>query len=52
LQDSSGRTLASGSTRITDNSSPSSLARDPKRKQPLYFEKRMLQRWLTSLKTS
>jgi hypothetical protein len=51
LQDSSGRTLASGSTRITDNSSPSSMAH-PKRSQALYYEKRMLERWLRSLKTS
>jgi hypothetical protein len=52
LQDSSGRTLASGSTRIVDNSSPSSLAHHPKRSQALYYEKRMLERWLRSLKTS
>lgn len=51
LQDSSGRTLASGSTRITDNSSPS-MAQHPKRSEPLYYEKRMLERWLRSLKTS
>jgi hypothetical protein len=52
LQDTSGRTLASGSTRIVDNSSPSSLAHHPKRSQGLYYEKRMLERWLRSLKTS
>ena len=52
LLDSSGRTLASGSTRITDTSSPSSLAHHPKRSQALYYEKRMLERWLRSLKTS
>lgn len=52
LQDSSGRTLASGSTRIVDNSSPSSLAHHPKRSQALYYEKRMLERWLRSLKIS
>ena len=52
LQDSSGRTLASGSTRITDSSSPSSMAHHPKRSEPLYYEKRMLERWLRSLKTS
>lgn len=51
LQDSSGRTLASGSTRITDSSSPS-MAQHPKRSEPLYYEKRMLERWLRSLKTS
>jgi hypothetical protein len=52
LQDSSGRTLASGSTRLVDNSSPSSLAHHPKRKEALYYEKRMLERWLRSLKTT
>jgi hypothetical protein len=52
LQDSSSRTLASGSTRIVDNSSPSSLAHHPKRSQALYYEKRMLESWLRSLKTS
>jgi hypothetical protein len=52
LQDSSGRTLASGATRIVDNSSPSSLAHHPKRSEGLYYEKRMLERWLRSLKTS
>src|SRR5258708_38123756 len=36
LQDSAGRTLANGTTRITDNSSQSSLAHDPKRSTPLY----------------
>jgi len=52
LQDSSGRTLASDSPRISDNSSPSSLAHYPKRSGALYYEKRMLERWLRSLKTS
>jgi DUF3016 family protein len=52
LQDSSGRVVASGNTRITDTSSQSSLAHDPRRKQALYYEKRMLERWLRSLKTS
>ena len=52
LQDSSGRTLANGSTRITDNSSPSSMAHHSKRSSALYYEKRMLERWLKSLKTS
>src|SRR5258707_5531451 len=41
LQDSAGRTLANGTTRITDNSSQSSLAHHPKRSTPLYYEKRM-----------
>ena len=52
LQDSSGRTIASGSTRLVDNSSPSSSALHSKRNQALYYEKRMLQRWLKSLKTA
>jgi hypothetical protein len=52
LQDSSGRIVASGDTRITDTTSPSSLAHDPRRKQALYYEKRMLDRWLRTLKTS
>jgi hypothetical protein len=52
LQDSSGRVVASGDTRITDNSSRTSLARDPRRKQALYYEKRMLERWLRTLQTS
>jgi hypothetical protein len=42
LQDSSGRTLASGSTRITDTSNPSSLAaRQRSGSEPLYYEKQM-----------
>jgi hypothetical protein len=52
LQDSSGRVVASGNTRITDTTSQTSLAHDPRRKQALYYEKRMLERWLRSLKTS
>jgi hypothetical protein len=52
LQDSSGRTLTSGSTRITDNSSHSSLARQRSASEPLYYEKKMLQRWLRSVKPS
>jgi Protein of unknown function (DUF3016) len=52
LQDSSGRTLTSGSTRITDNSSQSSLARQRSASEPLYYEKKMLQRWLRSVKPS
>jgi hypothetical protein len=52
LQDSAGRTLANGTTRITDNSSQSSLAHHPRRSTPLYYEKRMLERWLKSSKTS
>ena len=52
LQDSSGRTLASGSTRITDTSNPSSLANRQHGSGPLYYEKRMLEKWLRSIKTS
>jgi hypothetical protein len=53
LQDSSGRTLASGSTRITDTSSPSSMvARQRGASEALYYEKQMLQKWLNSVKTS
>jgi hypothetical protein len=53
LQDSSGRTLASGSTRITDTSNHSSLAnRQRGSSGPLYYEKRMLEKWLRSIKTS
>jgi hypothetical protein len=52
LQDSSGRALANGSTRITDTPSPSSMAHQGRRSQALSYEKRMLERWLRSLKTS
>jgi hypothetical protein len=52
LQDGSGRTLASGSTRITDTSNPSSLARQRSGSGPLYYEKQMLEKWLRSVKTS
>jgi Protein of unknown function (DUF3016) len=52
LQDSSGRVVASGDTRITDTTSQTSLAHDPRRKQALYYEKRILDRWLRTLKTS
>src|SRR5260370_14390350 len=53
LQYSSGRTLASGSTRITDTSNPSStVARQRSASEALYYEKQMLQKWLDSVKTS
>jgi hypothetical protein len=52
LQDSSGRTLASGSTRITDTSNPSSLANRQRSGSALYYEKQMLEKWLRSVKTS
>jgi hypothetical protein len=48
LQDSAGKTLANGSTRITDTTrhslSPSSSS------EPLYYEKRMIEKWLQSIK--
>ena len=53
LQDSGGRTTASGSTRITDTSNPSSMvARKRSASEPLYYEKQMLEKWLKSVKTS
>jgi len=53
LNDSGGRTLASGSTRITDTSNPSStVARQRSASEALYYEKQMLDKWLKSLKTS
>jgi hypothetical protein len=53
LQDSGGRTLASGSTRITDTSNPHSMAaRHRSASERLYFEKQMLGKWLGSVKTS
>ena len=53
LQDGSGRTLASGSTRITDTSNPSSLANRQRRaSRALYREKQMLEKWLKSVKVS
>ena len=53
LQDSGGRTLASGSTRITDTSNPSSMAaRQRSASERLYYEKQMLEKWLRSVKTS
>jgi len=51
LQDSAGRTLANGSTRLTDTSSHSLRSR-PTSSQSLYFEKRMLERWLRSLRVA
>jgi hypothetical protein len=47
LQDSTGRTLANGSTRLTDTSRRHSR---PSSSQSLYSEKRMLERWLRSLR--
>jgi hypothetical protein len=51
LQDSTGRTLANGSTRLTDTSSRSLRSR-PTSSQSLYFEKQMLERWLRSLRVA
>jgi hypothetical protein len=51
LQDSAGRTLANGSTRITDTSQHS-LSRQPGSSQSLYYEKRMLEKWLNSIRVS
>jgi Protein of unknown function (DUF3016) len=50
LRDSSGRTLASGSTRITDTSSHNALARQRSGSELLYYEKQMLERWLKSVR--
>jgi hypothetical protein len=53
LQDSGGRTMSSGSTRISDTSNPSSMvARQRSASERLYFEKQMLEKWLRSIKTS
>ena len=53
LQDSSGRMLASGSTRITDTSNATSLAnRQRYASKPLYRERQMLEKWLKSVKAS
>jgi hypothetical protein len=49
LQDSAGKILAKGSTRITDTSHSLST-RHPSSSGPLYYEKRMLQKWLQSVK--
>jgi hypothetical protein len=52
LQDGTGRTLANGSARITDTSHHSSLLRSQSSSKPLYYEKRMLGKWLKSVKVS
>lgn len=52
LQDGTGRTLANGSTRITDTSHHSSLLRHQSSSEPLFYEKRMLEKWLKSVKVS
>jgi hypothetical protein len=50
LQDRNGRTLASGSTRVTDTSSHNALARQRSGSELLYYEKQMLERWLKSVR--
>ena len=52
LTDASGKVLAKGSTRLTDNSNPSSGRYDPRRSQLFYYERRALNRWLRTLSTS
>jgi Protein of unknown function (DUF3016) len=51
LQDSGGRTLANGSTRITGASQLGSVPRSVS-SQALYDEKRMLEKWLKSIRAS
>jgi DUF3016 family protein len=51
MQDKSGRTIASGSQRLTDNASLSRV-RNPNRSGLVASESRMLQRWLQSLSVS
>src|SRR5260370_15469971 len=48
LQDRNDRTLASGSTRITDASSHNALARQRSGSELLYYEKPLVERWLKS----
>ena len=52
LTDATGKVLAKGSTRLTDNSNPSSGRYDPRRSQLFYYERRALNRWLRTLSTS
>jgi Protein of unknown function (DUF3016) len=52
LTGANGKVLAKGSTRLTDNSNPSSGRYDPKRSQLFYYERRTLNRWLRTLSTS
>ena len=49
LTDATGKVLANGSTRLTDNSSLSSNRYDPKRRQLFYYERRVLNRWFRTL---
>jgi hypothetical protein len=52
LKDGAGKTLANGSTRITDTAHRGSSLRHPSSSEPLLYEKRMLEKWLKSVKTS
>jgi DUF3016 family protein len=49
LTDATGKVLAKGSTRLTDNSSLTSNRSDPRRRQLFYYERRVLNRWLRTL---
>jgi len=49
LQDNGGRTLANGSTRLTDSSYYSSSLSHPKRSESLYYEKQAMEKWLKSV---
>jgi disulfide oxidoreductase YuzD len=49
LADATGKVLAKGSTRLTDNASLSSNRYDPRRSQLFYYERRVLNRWLRTL---
>jgi hypothetical protein len=51
LQDSAGKTLARGLTRVTDTAHYG-LRSHPSSSKPLYYEKRMLEKWLRSIRVS
>jgi hypothetical protein len=52
LQDSGGRIVANGSTRITDTSSHNLLDHRRSGSELLYYEKQMLEKWLKSVRPS
>jgi hypothetical protein len=52
LRDSASRTQANGSSRITDTSQHTSLLRQQSGSEPLFYEKRMLEKWLKSVRAS
>ncbi len=52
LQDSGGRIVASGWTRITDTSSHNLLDHRRSGSELLYYEKQMLEKWLKSVRPS